>query len=272
MSQGGKLVAVAVFLSLVAILSGLLFGQEKIPEIQEDMDVWVSRQDQNILHRLSDDEKELLSDILSHQRKLEDGSRYEDFVLSFIAYRNGVEALQPSLYRLTDGTNEFVMKYPDGSYYLLDTRSVLQLLTSKTLDDLFDYIEDAPTMTVTEGEQSLTLHCIENGWQYKKIDNSIFMDGVLVQDEQTTLTPEDYRGLTLSFSTEPQLVRVEISLSSSSETIFEGNADELDQFSPPISGRYEMRVVAQWIETSSRRYSGRCVYALDLQVKRRQRC
>ena len=165
MSQGGKLVAVAVFLSLVAILSGLLFGQEKIPEIQEDMDVWVSRQDQNILHRLSDDEKELLSDILSHQRKLEDGSRYEDFVLSFIAYRNGVEALQPSLYRLTDGTNEFVMKYPDGSYYLLDTRSVLQLLTSKTLDDLFDYIEDAPTMTVTEGEQSLTLHCIENGWQ-----------------------------------------------------------------------------------------------------------
>ena len=268
MSQGGKLVAVAVLLSLVAILSGLLFGQEKIPEIQEDMDVWVSRQDQNILHRLSDDEKELLSDILSHQRKLEDGSGYEDFVLSFIAYRNGVEALQPSLYRLTDGTNEFVMKYPDGSYYLLDTRFVLQLLTSKTLDDLFDYIEDAPTMTVTEGEQSLTLHCIENGWQYKKIDNSIFMDGVLVQDEQTTLTPEDYRGLTLSFSTEPQLVRVEISLSSSSETIFEGNADELDQFSPPISGRYEMRVVAQWIETSSRRYSGRCVYALDLQVKK----
>ena len=131
MSQGGKLVAVAVLLSLVAILSGLLFGQEKIPEIQEDMDVWVSRQDQNILHRLSDDEKELLSDILSHQRKLEDGSRYEDFVLSFIAYRNGVEALQPSLYRLTDGTNEFVMKYPDGSYYLLDTRFVLQLLTKR---------------------------------------------------------------------------------------------------------------------------------------------
>ena len=54
MSQGGKLVAVAVLLSLVAILSGLLFGQEKIPEIQEDMDVWVSRQDQNILHRLSE--------------------------------------------------------------------------------------------------------------------------------------------------------------------------------------------------------------------------
>ena len=91
MSQGGKLVAVAVVLSLVAILSGLLFGQEKIPEIQEDMDVWVSRQDQNILHRLSDDEKELLSDILSHQRKLEDGSRYEDFVLSCIDYRKGVE-------------------------------------------------------------------------------------------------------------------------------------------------------------------------------------
>lgn len=37
------------------------------------MDVWVSRQDQNILHRLSDREKELLSDILSHQKKLEDG-------------------------------------------------------------------------------------------------------------------------------------------------------------------------------------------------------
>lgn len=34
------------------------------------------------------------------------------------------------------------------------------------------------SMTVTEGSQSLTLHCIENGWQYKKIDNSIFMDGV----------------------------------------------------------------------------------------------
>lgn len=62
MSQSGKLIAVAVLLSLLAILSGLLFGQEKIPEIQENMDVWVSRQDQNILHRLSDREKELLSD------------------------------------------------------------------------------------------------------------------------------------------------------------------------------------------------------------------
>ena len=57
MSQSGKLIAVAVLLSLLAILSGLLFGQEKIPEIQENMDVWVSRQDQNILHRLSDREK-----------------------------------------------------------------------------------------------------------------------------------------------------------------------------------------------------------------------
>ena len=51
MSQSGKLITVAVLLSLLAILSGLLFGQEKIPEIQENMDVWVSRQDQNILHR-----------------------------------------------------------------------------------------------------------------------------------------------------------------------------------------------------------------------------
>lgn len=168
MSQSGKLIAVAVLLSLLAILSGLLFGQEKIPEIQENMDVWVSRQDQNILHRLSDREKELLSDILSHQKKLEDGSRYDDFVLAFAAYQNGVEKLQPSLYRLTDGTNEFVMKYPNGSCYLLDTRSVLQLLTSDTLDDLFEYIEDAPTMTVTEGSQSLTLHCIENGGSIKK--------------------------------------------------------------------------------------------------------
>ena len=254
MSQSGKLITVAVLLSLLAILSGLLFGQEKIPEIQENMDVWVSRQDQNILHRLSDREKELLSDILSHQKKLEDGSRYDDFVLAFAAYQNGVEKLQPSLYRLTDGTNEFVMKYPNGSCYLLDTRSVLQLLTSDTLDDLFEYIEDAPTMTVTEGSQSLTLHCIENGWQYKKIDNSIFMDGVLIQDEQRTLSPEDYRGMALSFSTEPQSVRVEILLSDSAETVFEGDAGELDQFSPPLSGRYEMRVTAQWVETSARRY------------------
>ena len=268
MSQSGKLIAVAVLLSLLAILSGLLFGQEKIPEIQENMDVWVSRQDQNILHRLSDREKELLSDILSHQKKLEDGSRYDDFVLAFAAYQNGVEKLQPSLYRLTDGTNEFVMKYPNGSCYLLDTRSVLQLLTSDTLDDLFEYIEDAPTMTVTEGSQSLTLHCIENGWQYKKIDNSIFMDGVLIQDEQRTLSPEDYRGMALSFSTEPQSVRVEILLADSAETVFEGDAGELDQFSPPLSGRYEMRVTAQWVETSARRYSGRCVYSLDLLVKK----
>ena len=68
MSQSGKLIAVAVLLSLLAILSGLLFGQEKIPEIQENMDVWVSRQDQNILHRLSDREKELLSDTLPSKK------------------------------------------------------------------------------------------------------------------------------------------------------------------------------------------------------------
>ena len=40
------------------------------------------------------------------------------------------------------------MKYPNGSCYLLDTRSVLQLLTSDTLDDLFEYIEDAPTLSL----------------------------------------------------------------------------------------------------------------------------
>ena len=80
--------------------------------------------------------------------------------------------------------------------------------------------------------------------------------------------PEDYRGMALSFSTEPQSVRVEILPSDSAETVFEGDAGELDQFSPPLSGRYEMRVTAQWVETSARRYSGRCVYSLDLLVKK----
>lgn len=268
MSQNGKLITVAVLLSVLAILFGILFGQEKVPAIQENMDVWVSRQDQNILHRLSDSEKNLLSDILSHQKKTETSEQYGDFVLAFTAYRNGKEMLQPSLYRLTDGTNEFVMKYPDGSCYSLDTRSVLQLLTSHTLDNLFDYIEDAPTMTVTEGERELTVHCVENGWQYKKIDNSIFMDGVLVRDPQTLLALEDYQNLSLAFSTEPQSVQVTILLSGPTETVFEGTPDRLDQFSPPISGRYKMRVTAQWEETASRRYSGQCVYELDLQVKK----
>ena len=61
---------------------------------------------------------------------------------------------------------------------------------------------------------------------------------------------------------------MEILLSDSDETVFEGDAGELDQFSPPLSGRYEMRVTAQWVETSARRYSGRCVYSLDLLVKK----
>ncbi len=68
MSQGGKLVAVAVVFVAGGDLVRPFVRPGKIPEIQEDMDVWVSRQDQNILHRLSDDEKELLSDILSHQK------------------------------------------------------------------------------------------------------------------------------------------------------------------------------------------------------------
>lgn len=268
MTQGGKLIAVAVTLSLLAILSGLLFGREKLPLLEEDMDVWVSRQDQDILHRLSDQEKELLGEILSRQKKREDQDRYGDFVLAFVAYQNGREVLQPSLYRLTDGTNEFVMKYPDGGCYGLDTRWVLQLLTSDTLDALFEYIEDAPTMTVSQGGQSLTLHCVENGWQYKKIDNSIFMDGVLVKDSQTLLEPQDYQGLALSFSTEPQSVRVQITLPGYADPVFQGSAGQLSQFDPPLSGRYEMRVTARWVETALRRYSGECVYALDLQVKK----
>ena len=89
MSQNGKLITVAVLLSVLAILFGILFGQEKVPAIQENMDVWVSRQDQNILHRLSDSEKNLLSDILSHQKKTETSEQYGDFVLAFTAYRNG---------------------------------------------------------------------------------------------------------------------------------------------------------------------------------------
>ncbi|MCI9405717.1 MAG: M23 family metallopeptidase [Oscillospiraceae bacterium] len=268
MTQSGKLIAVTVVLSLLAIVSGLLFGRERLPLLKEDMDVWVSRQDQNILHRLSDQERELLGEILSRQKKQEDQDRYEDFVLAFAAYQDGREVLQPSLYRLTDGTNEFVMKYPDGACYGLDTRWVLQLLTSDTLDDLFEYIEDAPTMTVSQGSQSLTLHCVENGWQYKKIDNSIFMDGVLVKDDQTLLEPEDYQGLSLSFSTEPQSVLVQVSLPGYSDPVFQGGAGQLDQFDPPVSGRYEMRVTARWVETALRRYSGECVYALDLQVKK----
>ncbi|MDD3193359.1 MAG: M23 family metallopeptidase [Oscillospiraceae bacterium] len=268
MSQSGKLIAVAVLLSLLAILSGVFFGREKIPEIRNDMDVWVSRQDQNILHRLSDSEKALLIDILSHQQKLENGGMYDDFVLSFAAYKDGDEVLQPSLYRLTDGTNEFVMKYPDDSCYSLDTRSVLQLLTSDTLDGLFDYIENAPSMTVTQKSQSLTLHCIENGWQYKKIDNSIFMDGVLVQDGQTLLDAADGQDIGLSFSVEPQTVQIEISLIDRSEIVFAGDADQLRQFSPPISALYRMQVTAEWTETATRRYSGRCLYALVLQVKK----
>lgn len=268
MTQSGKLIAVALSLSLLAILSGFLFGQEKLPLIDENMDVWVSRPDQNILHRLSDQEKELMGEILSRQRKREDQDRYGDFVLAFAAYRNGQEVLQPSLYRLTDGTNEFVMKYPDGACYGLDTRWVLQLLTSDTLDDLFEYIEDAPTMTVIQGSQSLTLHCVENGWQYKKIDNSIFMDGVLVKDSQTVLAPGNYQELELSFSTEPQSVWVQITLPGYGDPIFQGVAGQLNQFDPPVSGRYEMRVTARWTETALRRYSGECVYTLELQVKK----
>ena len=97
------------------------------------MDVWVSRQDRNILHRLSDRAKEPLKRRFSPIKKnWSDGqSVLMIFVLAFAAYQNGVEKLQPSLYRLTDGTNEFVMKYPNGSCHPLDTRSVLQLLTSE---------------------------------------------------------------------------------------------------------------------------------------------
>lgn len=266
MSRNGKLIAVAVGLSLLAILSGLLFGREKIPQIRDDMEVWVSREDQNILYHLPEDEALFLSEILSHQRKTENGDQYGDFVLAFAAYQEGEMVLQPSLYRLSDGTNEFVMKYPNGSCYLLDTRSVLQLLTSGTVDNLFDYIEDAPTLTVTAGDQSLTVHCTENGWQYKKIDNSIFMDGVIVQDEQTLLEPEADQSLSLQFSTQPQSVQVEMILSSAGETVFSGGEDRLDQFQPPVSGLYEMRVTAEWTETQSRRYSGRCVYTLQLQI------
>ena len=48
MTQSGKLISVAVVLSLLAILSGLLFGQEKIPQMGEWMDVWVSRADRSL--------------------------------------------------------------------------------------------------------------------------------------------------------------------------------------------------------------------------------
>lgn len=268
MSNSEKLILVSVVLSLTAILSGLLFGQEITPNIAENMDVWVSHPDEDLLYQLSDTEKPLFRDILSKQKKMGDASRYQDFVLSFAAYKDGRAQLKLSLYRLTDGTNEFVMKYEDGRCYSLDTRAVLLLLTSPTLDDIFDYIEDAPAMTVTEGQQSLTLYCVENGWQYKKIDNSIFMDGILKKNESTQLVPEDYTALQLSFSTEPQVVTVEISLKSTGEVIHKGSGAGLKAFDPPVSGVYRMRVSAQWTEEDGRRYSGLCVYELDLVIKK----
>lgn len=271
MTQSGKLISVAVVLSLLAILSGLLFGQEKIPQMGEWMDVWVSRADRSLLHCLTETEKSLFMDILAKQKKREDTGQYEDLVLCFEVMFNGREIMRPALYRLSDGTNDFVLKYPDGRCYGLGTREVLQFLTSDLMDELFEYIESAPTMTVTESGQSLTLHCVENGWYYQKIDNSFFMDGVLVKDELTELTPQNYRRMDISFSTIPQSVQVKITLAGASEPIFEGRAGQLYRFNPPVSGLYKMQVTAYWTDTDQHQYGGYCVYELDLQIKKAPR-
>ena len=268
MKNSGKLIFAAIVLSFIALFSNFVFGREVIPMVKEDMKVWVGHQSQGARDWLSREEMEIMVSLMKTQKKAESGDGYEEFVLAFGATENDMQAMNMSLYRLTNGTNEFMMKYPDGSCYHVATRQVLQLLTSETLDNLLAYIEDAPTMTVTQGENSVTVHCVENGWQYKKIDNAIFMDGVIVKDPTKLVAVEDYTDLSLSFSTEPQSVRIKIELPATGQTVFEGTDAELAQFDPPYTGTYLMTVTARWNESGLQSYSGVCVYTAEIALKK----
>lgn len=268
MKDSGKLITAALILSVIALFSNFLFGREVIPMLNEDMKVWVGQQSQGARDWLSAEEMDIMVSLMQTQKAAESGEDYGEFVLAFGATENDVQAMNMSLYRRSNGTNEFMLKYPNGKCYSVATRQVLQLLTSDTLDNLLDYIEDAPTMTVTQGENSLTVHCVENGWQYKKIDNSIFMDGVLVKDPTRLIEVDDYTDLQLSFSTEPHSVRVSVSFPATGQTVFEGPATELEHFSPPFTGVYQMTVTARWSESGLQTYSGICVYQAEISLQK----
>lgn len=269
MSQIQKLGLTALGLTVLAVLLYVFFGQERLPQIDSSVQVWVSSEQEDLLSKLSEDEVGSFRSILATQKAAKNTEAYEDYVLSFTAYEQSRTVLETSLYRLSDGTNDFVLRYPDGAEYTVDTRSVLRLLTSATLDSLFDYPEYAPTMTVDDGTSQLSLHCIQNGWQYKKIDNSLFLDGVIIKDAQTALQTDRFSDVRVSFSVAPQTAVVEVLHPVTRDVLFSGEENSLSGFTPPVSGAYPVRVTARWIETSYRRYFGECTYEWTLLVSKK---
>lgn len=261
-----KLLWLAAGLSLLALMLNAAFGSERVPKISADADVWISVQDEDILSKLTTEEKALFRDMLATQKKMPTGKEYTDYVVTFTVYNHSKPGLEGSLYRLADGTNEFVIRYTDGGEYLLDTRAVLKLLTSQGFDELFEYIEDAPTMTVSSEMGSVTVHCAQNGWQYKKIDNSLFMDGVIKKDGATSLETSTIDSLGFAFSTPAQSVMVEFVDPATKKVLYLAQPDEVAAFDPPASGSYLVRVTAQWYESNYQRYFGQCVYEVTLHL------
>lgn len=213
---------------------------------------------------LDEADRELMEEILNFKTRIEDPERYTDLVLTVFFYDPGKESprYEIPIYRLSDGTNEFVLHYPDGKAYLADTRTVLRLLTGGAFDPFFSYVTSAPSLRVFCDGTEAELHCTENGWQYRKIDNSIFLDGVLVKDEKTRFDMRHSGSLTGEMSLAPDRTLVEISYGG--ETVYRSPLEELENFRPGRHGDYRVKVTAEWYDSLDRSYSGTCVYEFDL--------
>ncbi len=253
-------------LGLVALAWGCFAGYEAVTAVritgQMEARARVASAPQEV--PLEGEDRELLDDILNTKARVEDPQRYTDLVLTvgFYLPENAEPRYEIPLYRLSDGTNEFVLRYPDGKSYLADTRTVLRLLTGGTFDPFFEYVTSAPTLKVLCDGAETEFYCTENGWQYRKIDNSIFLDGVLVKNDVTLLDMRRSGSLSGEMSLKADRTSVEIFYGGAA--VYKGALEELGGFRPEVHGVYRVKVTAEWYDSLEKSYSGTCVYEFDL--------
>ncbi|MDD2955846.1 MAG: M23 family metallopeptidase [Oscillospiraceae bacterium] len=251
---------------LIALAWGCFAGYEFVSRVKitGDMEVRVQAGASRETVVLDAENRDLLDEILESRTDAVEPERYTDLVMVFRFYRGGEDEpkYEIPMCRLADGTNEFVLRYPDGKVYLADTRTVLRLLTGGLFDGFFEYITSAPTLTVRCDGGEMELHCVENGWQYRKIDNSIFLDGVIVRDSLTQLDLRRVGSLSGEMSLEADHTVAQVL--QNGVVVYEGTLGSLTGFRPDIHGMYQVRVTAEWYDSLLRSYSGVCTYEFEL--------
>ena len=208
----------------------------------------------------------------------------EDMIKYFLSLRSGAQsivALPDSLlgvkpFKVTvsspfrEDTGEYYfssdpdtcyMRLADGTTYKISEDDAKEFITSKYAESL--YVSAAmPTLTLSNTYSVTPDTAI---WQYKNYTGS-FVDAdvsaqVLDEDESYDLDG----GIGLSFDIEPDYCSVSIT-SQDGAPLFEGNLENVSQFTTQTSTKVGVKVTARWFEDPSRSFCGDLSYVFETMV------